>query len=53
MWVELAESFYGLSTRLRAFHELLESGSARLMIALAHIAMADEVPTKQQPLKAT
>ena len=38
MWMELVESFDHLSDRMKAFSELLECGSARLMIALAGVA---------------
>ena len=42
MWQRLAESFDELSGRMDAFHDLLEAGYARLVIALAHVAMAGE-----------
>ncbi len=42
MWQRLAESFDELSGRMDAFHDLLEAGHARLVIALAHVAMAGE-----------
>ena len=42
MWMQLVESFDELSGRADAFCKLLESGSARLMIALAHIATTEE-----------
>ena len=45
-WQRLAESFNELSGRMDAFHDLLEAGHARLVIALAHVAMAGEA-TKQ------
>ena len=40
MWQRLAESFDELSGRMDAFHDLLEAGHARLVIALARVAMA-------------
>ncbi len=42
MWQRLAKSFDELSGRMDAFHDLLEAGYARLVIALAHVAMAGE-----------
>ena len=42
MWQNLAESFKELSERMDAFHDMLEAGHARLVIALAHVAMAGE-----------
>ncbi len=39
MWQRLAESFDDLSDLLKAFHELLQAGHARLVIALARVAM--------------
>ena len=41
-WQHLYEVFDELSDRMKAFHEMFESGSARLMIALAHVAQAQE-----------
>ncbi len=38
MWMELTESFGGLSDRMKALHELFDTGKARLMIALARVA---------------
>ena len=38
----LYESFDELSGRMEAFHELLKTGSARLLIALARVALAKE-----------
>ena len=40
MWMALYESFDGLSGRMKALHELFDTGKARLMIALAHVATA-------------
>ncbi len=40
MWMNLAESFDGFSDRMKACHELFETGRARLIIALAHVAKA-------------
>ncbi len=48
MWQNLAESFEELSDRMDAFHDLLEAGHARLVIALAHVATAC-LETKEQP----
>ena len=42
MWQNLAESFNELSERMDAFHDMLEAGHARLVIALAHVALAGE-----------
>ncbi len=42
MWMNLADSFDGLSDRMKAFSELLETGQARLMIALARVATTAE-----------
>ena len=41
-WMELVESFDHLSDRMKAFSELLDCGSARLMIALARVATTEE-----------
>ena len=38
MWMGLYESFDGLSDRMKALHELFDTGKARLMIALASVA---------------
>ena len=38
MWMDLCESFDGLSDRMKALHELFDTGKARLMIALARVA---------------
>ncbi len=40
MWMELCESFHGVSERIKALHELFDTGRARLMIALARVATA-------------
>lgn len=37
MWMDLTESFDGLSDRMKALHELFDTGKARLMIALARV----------------
>ena len=40
-WMRLVESFDELSDRLAAFSEAFESGSARLMVALARVATTE------------
>ncbi len=40
-WMRLVESFDELSDRLAAFSEAFESGSARLMVALARAATTE------------
>ncbi len=48
MWMGLYESFDALSDRTKAFHELLETGQARLMIALARVATTAEARSSKR-----